>query len=60
MTLRESDGYNRWFDEILADFIEKERCVDDTCHFDSSLEEHWWRTIDWLITLVKASVVLKF
>ena len=32
------DGYNRRFDEILADFTDKESCVDDTCHFDSSLE----------------------
>ena len=36
------DGYNRWFDEILADFVQKERCVDDVCHFDNELEEHWW------------------
>ena len=28
------DGYNRHFDEVLADFTNKERCVDDTCHYD--------------------------
>ena len=52
------DGYNRRFDAVLADFTNKERCVDDTCHYDLDLEEHWWRTIDLLITLAKAGTVL--
>ena len=52
------DGYNRRYDSVLSDITRKERCVDDICHYDSSLEEHWWRTIDLLITLGKAGVVL--
>ena len=52
------DGYNRCFDAVLADFPRKERCVDDTCHFDTDLEQHWWRTIDLLIILGNAGVVV--
>ena len=43
---------------MLADFPRKERCVDDTCHYDTDLEEHWWRTIDLLIILGEAGIVL--
>lgn len=52
------DGYNRRFDAILTDFLRKERCVDDTIHYDSDLTEHWWRTIDLLRTLGEAGIVL--
>ena len=46
--LSSGDGYNRRFDAVLAEFERKERCVDDTVHFDTDLEQHWWRTIDFL------------
>ena len=36
------DGYNRRFDAVLSDFERKERCVDDTVHYDTDLEHHWW------------------
>ena len=52
------DGYNQRFDSILANFPNKERCVDDTCHYDADLAAHWWRTIDLLLTLANAGVVL--
>ena len=52
------DGYNRRFDAVLSEFIRKERCVDDTIHFDTDLEEHWWRTIDFLIKVGEAGIVL--
>lgn len=52
------DGYNRRFDAILADFDRKERCVDDTVHYDFDLEQHWWRTIDFLTRVGQAGVVL--
>ena len=51
------DGYNRRFDEILADFERHKRCVDDVLTFDSDLEEHWWRTIELLELLGKHVVV---
>ena len=52
------DCYNRRYNTVLSDFLDKERCVDDVCHYDGDLEEHWWRTIDLLITLGKAGVIL--
>ena len=56
--LSSGDGYNRRFQAILEDFPRKERCVDDTLHFDENLEEHYWRTIDFLIMVGQAGVVL--
>ena len=52
------DGFNRRFDEILVDMVRKERVVDDVLHYDSDLEEHWWRTIDYLILVGKSGVIL--
>ena len=56
--LSSGDGYNKRFDAILADFMRKERCVDDVIHYDKDLEEHWWRTIDLLHTTGSAGIVL--
>ena len=52
------DGYNRRFDAVLTDFNDKERCVDDTIFWDQQLEQHWWRTVDFLTTLGHAGIVL--
>ena len=49
--LSSGDGYNKRFDAILSDFVRKERCVDDTIHYDENMQEHWWRTIDLLDTM---------
>ena len=43
---------------MVTDFVRKERCVADTCHYNDDLEEHWWRTIDFFILLAKAGIVL--
>ena len=56
--LSSGDGYNRRFQAILSEFPRKERCVDDTLHYDEDLETHWWRTIDLLILLGSSGVVL--
>ena len=56
--LSSGDGYNRRFDAILTDFERKERCVDDTIHYDTDLREHWWRTIDFLILTGRSGIVL--
>ena len=56
--LSSGDRYNRRLDAILSSFDRKERCVDDIIHHDSSLEQHWWRTIDLLSLLDQAGVVL--
>ena len=56
--LSSGDSYNQRFDAILADFTRKERCVDDTVHYDEDLETHWWRTIDFLSTMGAAGAVM--
>ena len=56
--LSSGDGYNRRFDAVLSTFERKERCVDDTVHYDSDLEQHWWRTIDFLTRVGQAGIVL--
>ena len=43
---------------MLEQFPRKERCVDDTIHYDQNLEEHWWRTIDFLILVGQSGIVL--
>ena len=52
------DALNNRLDAIFADFRNKERLMDDTIYFDESLEDHWWRTIDFLITAGKAGCVM--
>ena len=52
------DGYNQRYDNIIADVQRKTKCVDDVCMWDTTLEEHWWRVIDYLIRLGKNGVIL--
>ena len=56
--LSSGDGYNRRFDAVLSTFERKERCVDDTIHYDTDLQQHWWRTIDLLARVGQAGIVL--
>ena len=56
--LSSEDGYNRRFDAVLSTFERKERCVNDTIHYDLDLEEHWWRTIGFLTRVGQAGIVL--
>ena len=56
--LSSGDAFNRRFDAILADFTRKERLSDDTLHYDTDLEEHWWRTIVLLDTVGRNGMVL--
>ena len=51
------DGYNRCFSAILADFERKERCVDDTIFYDGTLQQHWWKTIEFLAQVRQAGIV---
>ena len=52
------DGYNPCFSAILADFERKEHCVDDTIFYDDTLQQHWWRTIEFLTLVGQAGIVL--
>ena len=56
--LSSGDGYNRRFQAVLSGFQRMERCVDDTVHFDEDLEQHWWRTIDFLSRVGSSGIVL--
>ena len=56
--LSSGDGYNRRFQAIIEDFPRKERCVDDTIHYDTDLETHYWRTIDFLTLVGRSGIVL--
>jgi hypothetical protein len=56
--LSSGDGYTRRFDVVLSAFVRKERCADDTIHYDTDLEQHWWRTIDLLTHVGQAIIVL--
>ena len=52
------DGYNRRFDEVISNFERHKRCVDDTLIYDSDLEHHWWRVIEFLELVGNAGIVL--
>ena len=56
--LSSGDGYNRRFDAIISEFERKERCVDDTIHYDSDLEQHWRRTLEFLTRVGPSGIVL--
>ena len=56
--LSSGDGYNRRFNSILADFVRKERCVDDTVFYDDDLSQHWWRTMEFLTLVGQSGIVL--
>jgi len=51
------DGYNPRFDAVLSDFERKERVTDDTIHYDDK-EQHWWRTIQYLICIGQSGIIL--
>ena len=52
------DGYARRYDEVISDVKRKTKCVDDAVIWDTELEEHWWRAIDFLILVGTNGVVL--
>ena len=52
------NGYNWHFNNDLADFERKERCVDDTIFWDDNLGDHWWRAMDFLDTVANSGIVL--
>jgi len=56
--LASGDGYARRYNELIADVQRKSKCVDDTIMWDTLLEEHWWRMIDFLILVGQGGVIL--
>jgi len=42
------DGYSRRFDEIVADFRNKSKCIDDTIMWSDTLGESFFQACEWL------------
>lgn len=42
------DSYTRRYDEIIADFPQKTKCVDDTLLWEESVEKSIWQTIEYI------------
>ena len=42
------DGYTRQFDNITIDFPRKAKCIDDSLLWDTSLEDAFWHTVDYI------------
>ena len=42
------DGYSRRFDEVVADFPDKTKCIDDTCMWMDDLEGSFFQACKWL------------
>ena len=54
-----SDAYTRRFDDAIQDVPRKYKCVDDTLLHDSSVEEAFWHTYDFLVTCAEKGITLK-
>ena len=42
------DGYTRRYDEIIAGFPRKTKCIDDALLYSDSIEEEFFHTVEWL------------
>lgn len=45
--LASRDGYTHRYDCIIADIPRKTKCVGDATFWDTSMEDHWWRMVDY-------------
>ena len=52
------DGYSRRFDEIVADFPKKTKCIDDTLMWSDSIEDAFYQAIEWLDICGKNGIIL--
>ena len=54
------DAYNARYDEIISEVERKTKCVDDAMIWDDDddLEEHWWRTLDYLTLVGENGIIL--
>ena len=53
-----TDGYSKRYDKIIESVERKTKIVDDTALWDTDLQNHWWRMIDYLILVGKHGIVL--
>ena len=54
-----TDAYTKRFDDAVADFPRKHKCVDDTLLYDSSIEGAFWHTYNFLELCAKKGITLK-
>ena len=52
------DGYTRRFDEIVADFPCKIKCIDDTLLWANSVEEAFYQAVKWLDLCGRNGIIL--
>ena len=53
-----TDGYCKRYDQVIESVARKAKVTDDTALWDTGLEEHWWRIIDYLELVGKNGIVL--
>ena len=52
------DAFNRRYDEIIADVERIKKCTDDTIKWDTDIEAHWWRVLEYIELVGRNGVVL--
>ena len=53
------DAYTKRFDDAIQGIVRKHKCVDDTLLYDSSIEEAFWHTYEFLATCAAKGITLK-
>ena len=56
--LASGDGYTQRFDELIADFDNKVKCVDDTCMWAYSVTDAFLQTCKWLDLCARNGITL--
>lgn len=56
--LASQDAYTHRYDAIVAGFQRTTKCVDDMLLWDTDIEPHWWRIIDYLTWVGKHGIIL--
>ena len=51
------DGYTRAFDNITVDFKRKAKCIDDSLLWDTTLEEAFWHTAEYIMLCSSHGIV---
>ena len=52
------DAYTRCYDELVADITNKTKCVDDALLWADTIEESFWRAVQWLDICGRNGIIL--
>ena len=55
--LASGDAFNARYDEIVSDFKDKTKCIDDTLLWSSNLEESFYRTCEYLTLCSNSGII---